>query len=96
MRFNAVSGYKTSREAARAAWRVHVPRSSHHLPQGSGGWFRESNGLPVAHGLDALAVVCMRRRWILRGRDGRWYVIHGPYVFGTKSAFGGRVAWPRW
>ena len=43
--------------------------------QGQGGWFYYPNGVTVAQGLDDLAAVCKRRNLVVRGVDGRWYVV---------------------
>lgn len=78
----------TGREkAARAAWKLSFPtfrsrwdktgtdKTAKTGVQGAGGWYFYPNGVTAAQGLRSLANLAERRRMVVQGADGRWYVV---------------------
>jgi hypothetical protein len=74
-------GFKNVEDAARAAWKTFAPTftsrrgSMNSMGQGAGGWFYYPNGTTAAQGLVNLAQLCLRRKMVLKGADGRWYPV---------------------
>lgn len=83
-------GWAKLTDAARAAWRYYFPefRERGHrgryaetsTEQGRGGWFYYPNGCTAAQGLQALGKVCLRRHMLVRGANGRYYVVNPDVV----------------
>jgi hypothetical protein len=76
-------GFSKNEDAARAAFRLHfgevVSFTRHGVAlqraQGTGGWFFYPNGVAAAQGLGDLVKVCHRRKLVVQGGNGRWYVV---------------------
>lgn len=83
-------GHANLRTAARAAWRYTFGDRFHDRKwdapgertgvQGRGGWFYYPNGTTAAQGLDGLAKVAKQRNLVVKGVNGRWYVVDADVV----------------
>lgn len=94
-------GYKNEQKAAREAWRHAMGDRFHDRGrdaagvrtgvQGRGGWFYYPNGTTAAQGLYGLVRVARQRNLMVRGCDGRFYVLDAdvadrPTVENMKAA----------
>lgn len=98
-------GYSNEQTAAREAWRHTFGDRFHDRSgrrgygdapcestgvQGRGGWFYYPNGVTAAQGLDGLVRVAKRMNLMVKGVNGKWYVldadVDAPRERQTRSA----------